>query len=167
MSNGVTLEYYGIEARGRNVTEAKREAGRLLTEFVKNYRPRYVKVGDSIAVITAIPEGGTRVEYPLSLGEWRGDQCSSGFSGDDVETAIARAVLHLATGCNLGVNHPAWLQIGNRTLRNIQRHEYLRHEGFQKAYAAAIANDTPENQRHQWACENQGSYTSRELGVIG
>lgn len=155
----VTVTYYGVEATGRNVTEAKREAGRKIESFVRHHSPHYVKVGNSVAVIFPEPGGSTCTEYPLMCGEWRGDNCGCGFSGDTIEEAIASAVLQLAMHEDIGVDADDWKQIGDKKLRDKQRREYLYHQGFQTAYKAAPAELT-ECQRHEWACYHAREFTA-------
>ena len=58
MSSKVTIEYFGMEGIGKNVTEAKKDAGRKIEKAMTGgYTPVILSAGDDTVVIFRSPDG--------------------------------------------------------------------------------------------------------------
>jgi hypothetical protein len=54
----VRIEYYGVDGEGRNVTEAKQDAGRKITKAMSgSYTPRVLSAGGETIIVFRSPDG--------------------------------------------------------------------------------------------------------------
>ena len=158
----VTLEYFGVEATGRNVTEAKKDAGRKIERFVKNHSPHYVTFPGFVSVIIPQPQGGYCIEHPLFCGECR-DTGGSSYTASDLENAIATEVGHIAQLATVAPvspdtiireDSPLWKQCPE-VLRGMAYRSYISWVNWQVAYQFAPSDC---EDRHQWACNHQQDF---------
>ena len=61
----VTLEYYGVSGTGKNLTEAKRDAGAKIERALKNRSPRLYRYRGAMLIVWTEPEGDCyRIVWP-------------------------------------------------------------------------------------------------------
>lgn len=93
----VTITYFGVEASGRNVTDAKREAGRKIEAALEGaYNPKIIAWRGYAALVFRSPEGWS---YRLILdpeGIREGTIYGGGCNGQTEKETIIGASRHLA-----------------------------------------------------------------------
>lgn len=158
----VDLTYYGMQGTGRNVTEARRDAGAKLQAAMEgSYEPELLESRGWVLVLWRDPHGW-RHNTIAEGGTMRKDafRCYSSGYRDRID-ALSSALLHLAQMSWDGaeVLPPCLWEVqalskfrGETGRRLIA--EFRSWRGFQLAYKAATAAGLPETARHRWACEN-------------
>lgn len=150
MAQQVTLNYHGVEGVGRNVTEAKKDAGRTIQKIVARLTPAiYSHRGHSVVVY---PNSCGGTNYTLIHPDTDGQSYSCSCGGEYTET-IADAVRHLLSITRqIGeYDVPEWVpgSIDRRELIG----DWKRHDAFQRAYRVAEKAGDPDP--HGWACRHQ------------
>jgi hypothetical protein len=150
MASSVTVTHYGIEATGRNVTEAKRSAGREIERIVKNLYPRiYCYRGYSVVIYPTTCGFAYSIVGPDREG-WQAGASMCPGSRDD---ATNRAVCHLLDITRrIGeYDIPEWarglIDDEQQTLA-----DWRSNDAWQRAYRHA--ESIGETDPHSWACHN-------------
>lgn len=151
----VTIDYYGFEGIGKNVTEAKRDAGKKI-EALHNgsFAPQLFTLGNNSMLVWR-DLYGWHDAWAVLNGKPREESFPGGSGYDTRQEAIHSAVYRLACDYpEMTEDHPIWEMIDYR-IRHNRINDWKRNRAFQAAYKAA-----PEDcaNRHQWACENQSRF---------
>lgn len=155
----VKIQYFGVEGSGRNVTEAKRDAGKQIERALSgDYSPIILEYRGNAILVWRDPMSGWRSGIIFDNGEFRDHRrvswsyCHSTKSTDDARAdAIASAQDRLA---QLGwrpedaTNPPEFL----KTRQQIADYRYWAE--FQLRYSQAKAAGMPDNDAHDYAGKN-------------
>lgn len=153
----VTIDYFGVTGSGRNVTEAKRDAGAKLERFVASYRPRSIHYRGTVYVIWTEPDGGVHSEQIVYRGEYR-ERRGSSWCGS-VEEALQSIVGSLAQDVYpepIADDDDLWDFLDREGQRRAKS-DYRAWCAFQAAYKAAPPELT-DIARHNWACDHQHEF---------
>lgn len=159
----VNIEYFGMPGSGKNVTEAKKDAGKRIEQALHgSYQPTMIHSRGYALVIWRDPHGW-RSNIISMNGEFRADafQCYS--SGSSYEDELFSAMLSLAQFswdgseeippclANLPATKTGKGDLGKRLLS-----EFRSWRAFQLAYKHAKVNNLAEgdNNLHRWACDH-------------
>lgn len=91
----VSIEYFGVSGIGRNVTEAKRDAGRKIEAMVDARKPRIVSWRGHAQMIWRGPEAWCSASV-CDAGELREDVSYQTHGIDDLEDVIRSCKRHMA-----------------------------------------------------------------------
>ncbi len=167
--NTVTITYYGVEATGRNVTEAKKEAGKKIEHAMSgSYCPELLQSRGVGILFYRTPDGWHHSYVTDESGKVRTAPLSHG-SGQDRDDARATAIMSLAQSTWDGKEQypPCLMEIpayrtrkGDIGLRLLAEFDSWR--GFQLAYRHAKATMTEGNidSWHRWACDHSREFAA-------
>jgi hypothetical protein len=150
-----------MDGSGKTVTAAKQDAARKIESLLAgSWYPTVIGWKDSARLITRGPDGW-KGGYICYRGEWSREpclSCSNGHSDDARQSCVESAVLALAQDnwTEIDDTWPIW-DFLRKDRRKAMQGEWQRWCAFQRAYKAAPA-DTPEQLRHQWACDHQHAF---------
>jgi hypothetical protein len=176
----VRVTYYGVDGEGRNVTEAKRDAGtKIEAAMTGSYSPTVLQSRGTAIVLWRDPWGWQSC-FLSHKGEFREHKYGlNGCSHKDYYEAYASALMSLAQDtwdgsemvppCLAEVEYLAKLgkklmdrdTAGRRLLG-----DFRSWRGFQLAYQHAKAHEPelPEHQWHQWSCERGHLFADKPKG---
>jgi len=163
----VSIDYFGASGSGRNVTEAKKDAGRKIERVMRDRRPRLVtysgKRGEYASVIYADADGwmertihdpdGFRDAGSL-WGNWAGDDATEAahsvlwrFVVDDWRVGDDPAFPDLPASARgaLGITPTRWLSRMDDWIRNVE---------FLTRYADAQSRGMSDNDARDYALRN-------------
>lgn len=153
----VTIEYYGFSGSGKNVTEAKRDAGRKIEAMANGtWSPEVIQLGEN-AMLVYRDQYGWHDMWLMLKGNLRKEPFCGSCNDDTRQEAVTRAVFRLACeDPDMTEDHPIWERIpyhNNARQRKID--DWKRDRAFQTAYKAA-----PEDceDKHRWACEHSHQF---------
>ena len=151
----VRVEYLGVEASGRTVGEARKAAAAEAT-FVCSHRPKIFAYRGHAVMIWYVPNGTC---YAITHPDTEGANYSCSFTGR--ESVVYTALHHLLQITRLEGEYdvPRWVlsEIGREDAARLVS-DWRSSDGFQRAYRAAAERGLPEQERHQWACENARNF---------
>jgi hypothetical protein len=149
----VTIEYFGVEGIGRNVTEAKRDAGHKLEKLARECFPRiYSWRGHSVVCYATAWGGAYSMIHPDSDGMANGSSCAS--SREDAEDSGIR---HLLSICrkegefelpSFARNHFSAAELASII------DDWRRNDEFQRRYREGVAKGMNDCDAHSYACGN-------------
>jgi hypothetical protein len=155
MAQKVKITYYGVEAEGRNLTEAKKAAGKKIEKaMTASYTPEVIAWRGNAVLIYRTPEGwcsanlmadGVLYERDLSGSWW-------GRDGEDWAAVVAAVRLHLA--------QQGWEPADGEEVPEVLRNspklhgEYRSWVKFQLRYRDAVARGMGSNDAHDYAGRN-------------
>jgi len=129
----VRVEYYGVEGEGRNVTEARADAGRKIAKAIRgSYDPYYLHLGRESAIVYRTPLYGW--SYALLDNRESGTVFGTTM-GEPFEETLQSARKHLAQLAWDGCNDQECLDFVEKS----DRGEFQRWLDFQNAYKVARA----------------------------
>lgn len=180
MSTQVSITYFGMDGTGRNVTEAKRDAGRKIEEALSgSYRPVVLESRGWAMLVwrdicgwqSSIIKWVDHDQNYESL--WRAD-VSSGSGEKSFEECLERAYSHLAqmTWDQKELVPPCLEEAGATKYvlplakrRRSMLDDFRRWRGFQLAYQhAKITLGDGDARWHQWACEHAMEFADKWPG---
>lgn len=145
----VTIEYYGVSGTGRNVTEAKRDAGRKIEQALSRSVDVRCWRGHTLVVAPTAYGASYVVCSPDDDGP-RGLSCSCGDFDDAWESGVRHLIdlartRHEDTAAIL----PRWIgpKLKDRLIRDCAESD-----AWRDRYDAAIAEGRDCNQAHAIAC---------------
>ena len=152
----VTIKYFGMDGTGRNITEAKRDAGSKLERAMDgSYSPVILRHRGTTCMIWREPTGW---EYRISRGEDRQYESLSGQTSacDSRDEAIREAIRHL---CLTVFDWRTDSDDAPELMTNREdRREYASlaqtHRAFNTRYAKAKAAGLSDTDCHSYALRN-------------
>ncbi len=156
MMSTVRVTYYGVEGEGRNVTEAKRDAGHRIERFVRQSMPRvYSHRGHTLIAYATEYGGSYSIAHPDSDGAVIGS--SSCASKDDAEQS---GIAHMLTMARAEGEFevPEWAahRLGRDAVAKLTR-EWRDNDVFQTGYREARAQGMGDCDAHAYACRARWS----------
>lgn len=149
MSNKVTVTYYGVEGTGRNVTEAKRDAGRKIeASLTGSYDPTILACRGIGILVYRQPNGWDfRTIVDPSDGIREGTMYGCGNYATHKE-AVQAATNHLA--------QMAWVPEDGYTtpVAGADAREFRSWVEFQLRYREARSRGMSDSDCHSYACRN-------------
>ena len=152
MAKKVRVTYYGMEGEGKNLTEAKKDAGRKAERAITgSYTPLLISADGHSALVYRIPASGWW--YVILHPEREQKQSLYGIStGEDRDDTERRARMHLAQNI-FSPNGPTGLEV---IKDRRDRKEHLSWLRFQYCYRAwREAGESNDNLCHSRACHDQ------------
>ena len=144
----VNVTYFGMEGSGRNLTEAKREAGRKIEAVLDgNYYPTILSWRDYSILVYREPGGwhAAIIREPQGMRtEVNGCRC-----GATKDEALASARGNLA---QLGWAHADGATVPDFLKDRAERSEFLRWIDFQLRYRRAKESGLNDNDAHYYGC---------------
>ncbi len=166
----VTIDYYGVEGTGKNLTEAKKNAGEVIRATLKRVAtpPRIIRLKNWMVLIWADAHGWCHKVQEIDAiesGHLYGCSHSSG-SEDDVVVAAKR---HLADCVTMTDAEAVAFFSSHPSPDKNSLSEWRRKQGFYRAYHYAKENQgllatQGVTDLHRWACEHQNDF---EVMVVG
>lgn len=156
MANKVRITYYGMEGEGRNLTEAKKDAGRKIERALSGYYdPILISAHGKSALVYRDQTGwGYSLLHPERAEEHESRSTTLyGSCGETQEEAERRARSHLAQNI-LTLGGPTGVEV----IQNEQdRREHIQYCEFQYCYRAWKDSklESNENKIHEMACRRQ------------
>lgn len=162
----VRVDYYGMEGQGKNVTEAKRDAGGKIAKALDgDYKPVILQSRGWAIMLYREPRYGWTSATIMDSGEWRANHGGSSYGSGDYHETLCASLSHLAQMTWDGKEeYPPCLKecVELDKLRRSDRDtmgrrllaDFKSWRCFQLAYKSAHAQSLPEGERHQWACWN-------------
>lgn len=145
----VSITYHGMQASGRNLTEAKRAAGAKIADILSDMAPRLVAHPDKmqLAVIFRNPSGDwsyRRMDRPEHARMDLGCTCGGFSTAADAERAARK---HMAQCAYIygGDNGAAWVENQEDMV------EHLRWVKWQDRHADARAAGADDETAREWA----------------
>lgn len=150
----VRIEYFGVDGEGRNVTEAKKNAGKKLDRIVRNLSPSvFCHKGHTLVVY---PNAAGCFSYTFTHPNTEGYVAFCSCGGESRDDVIASGIVHLLSITrNEGeFDIPGWAEcyLDCKSVRK----EWAGNDAFQRAYRHAQEQGEPDP--HQWACWNRGRF---------
>lgn len=146
----VRVTYYGMDGEGRNLTEAKRDAGRKIEEALAgDYTPEVVAYRGYVALVARDPAGWDhRLIVTPEDGPRVGPAPMHGGNNREKDDAVRSARMHVA--------HLGWTLADGLVAPEILRsrdeqREFLSWAEHQIRYAAALAAGLGHWQAHSYA----------------
>lgn len=155
----VTVEYHGVTGVGKNVTEAKRNAGEKIREMIAgNYTPEIIAYRDCAALVWREPDGWRYRLINLGDGEGlrHGPQYGTlgHWTGADGKSETMSAARYSLAQCGWspadGTTMPEILKNADRRAHD----EFTSWAQFQVRYALAKARGMTEIDCHDYAGKN-------------
>jgi hypothetical protein len=147
----VRVTYYGVEGEGRNVTEARRDAGRKIeAAMTGSYEPIVVAWRDHVILVTREPGGWST---PIIVDE-EGPRDGRIYSPPDCKSekeAIIEAQAHIA---KLGWKPEDGAEPPPFLTDKAARADHRTWVEFQMRYREAKANGMDSENAHSYACRN-------------
>lgn len=162
----VTIDYFGVEGSGKNVTEAKRDAGAKIQQLVKHCHPRmYSRRGEHV-VIYPDPHGGGWYSLLHADGDGETISSSSCVSFRDAEESGVRHLLSNVRAIG-DFDVPAWAR---RIIRDVPAliRDWKDNDAFQRAYrhAETLRVDEMDGMDpHRWACTYRDRFRDATVAV--
>ncbi len=149
----VTVEYYGMTGTGKNVTEAKRDAGRQVEAALKgSYTPEIFTHRGTAILLYREPDGWkARIIVDPQRGAIAGPVHGNSYSGDDDLNAIRQYVnewLADITREATDTEPPAFLKGGERI------REWHRKQEFLRRYQEGRERGMNDHEAHSYAGRN-------------
>lgn len=161
----VTITYHGIEATGRNVTEAKRNAGKRIAEMIAgDYAPVMLSHRGQAILVYRTPECGWSSAIICDDAGLRDGRLSGSSLRDSRDEAIRSASRHLAQLTWMpedGTNPPAFLTDRDSVS------EFKNWAAFQIRYREARAMGMEDSDCHSYAGRNPSRRDLWELPIAG
>lgn len=164
----VTITYFGVEATGRNVTEAKREAGKRIEQMIAgDYAPVLLSHRGQAILVYRTPESGWSSVIVCDDAGLREGRLSGSSLRDDRREALRSAAEHLAQLTwqpEDGTSAPQFLiERGDKHSAD----DFRRWAEFQLRYREAIAKGMEHFDAHSYAGRNPGRRDLWETELCG
>ena len=166
----VTIEYYGVTGTGRNVTEAKRDAGEQIRKALDgDYTPSLIHWRQYTVLMARDPKfgWGYRISHAAEQGETIRERMCMWLNGESEEACLLALVKHVGdiarpTGEDPKETKPLFdILRGTAAAQAYQdfRHNCQRNDQFQMRYRHAVdVLGMKEGDAHNWAGMNPCTY---------
>jgi hypothetical protein len=168
----VTLEYYGVIGTGKNVTEAKRDAGEQIRKALDgDYSPALIHWRQYTVLVWREPKlgWGYRISHPDAQGAEIYERMWLSYSGENREEVLLSLVKHIADiarpiGEDPKESLPFFQILHHREAVNAYR-EFAdtcrRNDQFQRRHRHAVdVLHMASNDAHNWAGMNPSTWES-------
>ena len=143
----VKINYYGIEAEGRNVTDAKRKAGKIIESLVEQNCPSIYRWGSHTIILHYTPTGWG---YVIACPD--GHICRCITTEHDHCDALGRAMEHASDfASDAGEREQMPANLGEKLVKAI-RDRWAERDAWQGRYSAALQAGRSEHEAHTIAC---------------
>jgi hypothetical protein len=147
----VTITYYGVDGTGRNLTEAKRDAGARIERMARHSFPR-IFTHRGYTLVCYVTSCGA--SYSIAHVDTDGETVGSS-SASDMHDATISGIKHLLTMVRKEgeFTFPEWAQrrLTHQQLDAIES-DWRRNDRFQAAYREATAQGLADCEAHAYAC---------------
>lgn len=160
----ITVEHYGVEGTGRNVTEAKRDAGIKIAWALRDHTPNVITWRGHVGLYWRTPTGYATATIDPSDKHEGYTYCWCSTCEHDEATICSEVMLHLM---DMTMTRDDWANIDVDSIdwprRMLPKHrdDFRTRVAFVRRYNRAVSAGLNTNDAHEYAC--QGPCYTAEL----